>query len=255
MKTRKYLAPIYGVKGLKSDIKIDKNIVLRNINLLAEEYKLFEEHGLTANYYVVLEIDYKYDENDSSEPMPAMSLNIINKIDAALVVYGEGTVGIAAIIPTSKNDGLPYILSRTKPNYKEYLNKEITEDFVVYYKKFIKAYNMRPIAFDWYRRSQDRFANNDRTIDSCTALESIFVPKGERSKKQFILNGMKIMGFEKIDVDRIDSLIEYRNAILHADREKQLQLLSGAKYTHSWFEDTFNLMRKILYSYVEKPWN
>lgn len=256
MRTKKYLAPIYGLKtGLKSSIKIDKNIILRNIDLLSKEYKLFEENGLRASYNMVLEINYQFDENDPSEPMPAMSINVINKIDAALLVYGEGVVGVAAIIPASKNEGLPYIISHAKPNYREYLDKEIDEEFVIYYKKFLKAYNMRPIAFDWHRRSQDRFANNDRTIDSCTVLESIFVPKGERSKKSFILSGMKIMGFEKEDVDKIDSLIEYRNAIIHADREKQLRLLSGSKYTFSWFEDTFKLMRKILYNYVEKPWS
>lgn len=114
---------------------------------------------------------------------------------------------------------------------------------------------MRPLAFDTFRRSQDRFANNDKTIDSCTVLESIFVPKGERSKKPFVLNGMKIMSFNSDEIQRIDDLIELRNEIIHADREKILKLHGSVKYTFTWFEETFKLVRQILYRYVEKPWN
>lgn len=114
---------------------------------------------------------------------------------------------------------------------------------------------MRPVAFDVYRRSCDRFSNNDRTIDSCTILESLFVPPSERSKKSFILNGLNILKFSTKEIKAIDDLIEYRNAIIHADRNRQLKLLSGSKYTHRWFESVFKLIRKILYDYVESPWN
>lgn len=61
--------------------------------------------------------------------------------------------------------------------------------------------------------------------------------------------------FDTNEIKTIDDLIEYRNAIIHADRKRQLKLLSGSKYTHKWFENTFRLIRRVLYKYVESPWN
>jgi hypothetical protein len=106
-----------------------------------------------------------------------------------------------------------------------------------------------------YRRSCDRFSNNDRAIDNCTILESLFVPINERSKKSFILNGLNILKFSTNEIKAIDDLIEYRNAIIHADRKRQLKLLSESKYTFDWFEDVLKLIRRILYKYAENPWN
>lgn len=252
-----FLAPIYGLKkSPKQPVKLDKNLLIRSVDLFADEHKLFESFGLRASYDAVLEVDYEYDSNNTSEPFPNLFINLINKVDASLVVYGQGTVGIAAVFPATK-DSLPGggILSSAHPHYDEKLDKEIDCEFAEYYKKFAKAYDMRPLAFDTFRRSQNRFANNDRTIDSCTVLESIFVPKDERGKKLFILSGMKIMGFASDEVQGIDDLIELRNAVIHADREKILKLHGGTKYTFAWFEEAFELVRQILYRYIEKPWN
>jgi hypothetical protein len=253
-KREKYIAPIYGLKsGLRENLQLDKNLLLRNVDLLAKEYVRLKELGIKATCEVLLEINYQYDPNDSSEPYPGISLNILNMFDASLTVCGNGLVGVAAVFSVSRDSG--FILSSASPRYEEFLDKDIDFNFVLYYKNFVKAYNMRPLAFDIFRRSQDRFANNDKTIDSCTVLESIFVPEGEKGKKSFILSGMKIMGFETNEINRIDNLVEYRNAIIHADREKILKLIGGATYTHVWFEETFKLIRQILYRYVEKPWN
>lgn len=256
-KKQLFLAPIYGFKkGIKEQIKLNPYLLLRNIDLFKEEHKLFEGYGVKASCDAVLEVDYQYDLNDPSEPYPGISLNVINMFDSALLVYGNsnGGVGVAGIFPASKGSG-GIVLHSSKVSYEDGLDKEIDEDFNSYYGKFEKAYKMRPLAFDIHRRSHGRFANNDRTIDSCTVLESLFIPKGERSKKSFILNGMKIMGFDTNDIILIDDLVEYRNAIIHADRDKQLKLLSGAKYTHKWFEETFVLIRKVLFKYVESPWS
>lgn len=253
---QKFIVPIYGLrKSLTKNIKLGKNLLLRNINLL-EENDWFKEYGLNGDYKVILEVDYEYDPKDPDEPVPAVFLNIINLFDASLVVFGDGRVGVAAIIPDPKTEGYPggQILFSGKIRYKETLKKEIDEDFKRYYEKFLRAYESRPVAFDVFRRSQERFANNDRTIDSCIVLESIFVPLGSRLKKPFILNGMKIMGFNPDEVASIDDLIEYRNALIHADRKKQLKLLSGTKYTHKWFENVFSLVRRILKKYVGNPW-
>lgn len=256
-KKQKFLAPIYGLRrGLRKNIKLNGSLLLRNIDLFKKEYEFFEKHVLKANYNAVLEIDYQYNPDDASEPYPGISLNIVNKFDSAWLVYGNGTVGVAGIFPASKTSEFGgIILYSSKTSYEETLDKEIDDNFVLYYKNFIKAYNMCPLAFDVYRRSRDRFTNNDKTIDNCTILESIFVPSGERSKKSFILNGLNILGFSKKDIDVVDDLIEYRNAIIHADMAKQHKLLSGSKYTHKWFENAFKLIRKILYRYAENPWN
>lgn len=253
-KKEKFIAPIYGLKsGLKQSIQLDKNLLLRNIDLFKKEHDKLKKFGISTSCNVFLEIDYEYHPNDPSEPHPGIELNILNKFDAALTVYGKGKVGVAAVFSATRDSC--YILSSTQPRYEECLDKDIDKSFTLYYKNFSKAYDMRPMAFDIFRRSQDRFTDNDRTVDSCTILESIFVPKGERSKKSFIINGMKIMGFGQYEVDRTDNLVEYRNAIIHADRDKILKLLVGAKYTHSWFEDTFELVREILFKFVENPWN
>ena len=258
MKKQKFLAPIYGLKkSPRKSIKLDKNILIRAIDLFAEEHKYFKSFGLKGSYDAVLEVNYEYDSNNPSEPFPGLFINLINKFDASLVVYGDGIVGVAGVIPATK-DSIPgggILSSSARPQYEEKLDKEIDEDFATYYKNFVKAYDMRPAAFDVYRRSCERFSNNDRAIDSCTILESLFVPPNERSKKSFILYGLNILRFNTDEIKSIDDLIEYRNAIIHADRKKQLKLLSGSKYTHKWFEDTFKLIRRILYKYVESPWS
>ena len=256
MKTVKFLVPVYGVKPLKGDpIQLDDGVLLRGVKLLENEHEIFKKHNMRTGYDIVLEVDYSFDEDDPSEPLPGISIRLLNMIDAALVVYGEGRAGLAAILPADDSGYMGFILSQYKPQYSEYLDKEIDSGFVTYFTNFKKAYDMRPMAFDIFRRSQERFSKNDKTIDSCTALESILVPKGERSKKSFIINGLKIMGYEKEQIEHIEKLVDYRNAIIHADREKLLSLLTGATYTSSWFEDTFKLVREILFKYVEKPWD
>lgn len=257
-KKQKFLAPVYGLKrGPKQSIKLDKGILIRSVDIFAEEQKHFEKFGLKGSYDGVLEVDYEYDSDNPSEPFPGLFINLINKIDASLVIYGDGVVGVAGVVPAPKEEfsGGGILSSSAKPQYEEKLDKEIDDNFAVYYKEFVKAYDMRPVAFDVYRRSCERFANNDRTIDSCIILESLFVPLNERSKKSFILYGLNILKFSDGEIKAVDDLIEYRNAIIHADRKKQLKLLSGSKYTYKWFEDTFKIIRRILYKYVESPWN
>ena len=68
-----------------------------------------------------------------------------------------------------------------------------------------------------------------RTIDSCTVLESILVPKGEKSKK-FDYWWFKIMGFKKDKVVQIQKLVDYRNAIF-MQIGKNLRLTSRRLYS------------------------
>lgn len=256
MKNVKFLVPVYGIKRVNAEaLQLEATVMLRGVKILENEHKIFSDLGLRPNFNAVLEIDYSFDEEDSSEPYPGISIRLLNMIDASFVVYDEGRAGLAAIIPAEDSGHVPLTLSSANPQYAEYLEHNIKEEFVTYYNKFKVAYNMRPMAFDMFRRSQERFNNNDRTIDSCTVLESILVPKGERSKRSFIVNGLKIMGYGEDEADRIGKLVEYRNAIIHADREKLNSLYRGTLYTLGWFEETFKLVRKILYRYVEKPWD
>ena len=252
-----FLAPIYGLRNsLKSNVKIDKTLLIRNASILEREDKLFASYDLKEDYKAVLEINYCFDSQDPSEPFPNLFLNTINKFDSSLVVYGDGKVGIAAVFPKDRETNFSGggVLFSSKVQYEEQLDKQIDSKFKTFYKQFSKAYEMRPVAFDDFRRSQDRFANNDKAIDSCTVLESIFVPRGERSKCPYILNGLKIMGFDNKEVALINDLIEYRNSIIHADRERQLKLITERKYTHQKFEETFKLIRLILFRFVKAPW-
>lgn len=256
-KREKYLAPIFGLKNSpKAKIVLDKVVSIRDLDLFNREDKLFYSWGVRVSCDAVAEIEYEYNLADPTEPFPGLFLKIINKLDAGLVVYGDGKVGVAAVFPAKKDEirggG---ILASSNPQYEEKMDRELDENFATWYRKFVKAYDIRPLAFDIFRRSQERYANNDKTIDSCTVLESIFVPKGERNKKTYILNGMKIMAFNQEEVNYIEGLVEYRNAIIHADRDKILKLLGGKKYTYIWFEDAFKLVRKILYQYSENPWD
>ncbi len=257
-KTQKFLVPIYGLRNsLRHKIKLDTGLSLRNINLLEKEHEFFRKYGLEGDYKVILEIDYKYNSKDPNEPLPGISFNIVNRFDSSLVVFGDGKVGVAAIIPSPKKEEFPggAILHSSKTHYGESLKKDIDDKFKTYYEKFTKAYEMRPVAFDTFRRSQDRFANNDKTIDSCIVLESLFVPKGERAKAPFILVGLKIMNFDSEEVILIRDLIDYRNSIIHADRKKQLRLIQERKFTSGKFEKTFKLVRTILYRFVQSPWS
>ncbi len=256
MKQVHYIVPIYGLRSLKGNIKLDKTTVLRNVDIFNKEDEFLTNAGLPNSYNVVLDIKYKFNETNPEEPIPGLNIKILNKIDACLILFEKCDAGLAAIL---QKQGLKYtckyILSTKKPILHEYLKIKSEKDFVDYFKKFQEAYSKRPLAFDIFRKSSVRFTNNDKAIDSCTILESIFVPNGERAKKQFIINGMKIMGFEETYVQAINDLIDYRNAIIHADQVKTLKLLSGPKYTYVWFENTFEVVRKVLLGYVDKPWD
>src|SRR3989338_5408623 len=127
-KRQKFLAPIYGLKkSPRQSIKLDKNILIRAVDLFAEEHKLFESFGLRGNYDGVLEVNYEYNSNNPNEPFPGIFINLINKFDASLVIYGNGIVGVTGVFPASKEDfsGGGILSSSASPHYEERLDKEI----------------------------------------------------------------------------------------------------------------------------------
>jgi hypothetical protein len=253
-----FLAPIYGLKSLNKSVTLGEGLTLRNIRYDNSDTDLLNKANLHEGYSTLLEIDYEYDSQNPSEPYPNIQLNVTDIFEAALRLLGKGVAGVAAILPTNTSSFAGITLSNTKSRWDDYLvikESDITT-LPDYYKKFKKAYNIRPVAFDVYSKSRNRYANNDKTIDNCTALESIFVPKGEKTaKRPFILLGVKIMGFGEDEREKIRDLIAYRNTIIHADRDEQLKMLQGPKYTSKWFEETFELVREILLKYVETPWD
>ncbi len=98
MKTVKYIVPIYGIKPLKdSPLQLQENVILRSVKLLENEHEIFKKHNMRTGYEAVLEVDYTFDENDPSELLPGISINLLNMIDASFVIYGEGKTGLAAI--------------------------------------------------------------------------------------------------------------------------------------------------------------
>jgi len=113
-KKQKFLAPIYGLKkSLTREIKLDKYLLIRQIDLFKKEYKLFEQYGVRASCDAVLEVDYHYDTDNPSEPYPGISLNVVNRFESALLVYGDndGGVGIAGIFSaTGKDLGVTLLL-------------------------------------------------------------------------------------------------------------------------------------------------
>lgn len=247
----KVILPIYGLsKNLSEKASLSRGLLIRPIDLLKNEHGSFKKYGIHNYSNTLIEINYEYDEDDPNEPYPAVEINFVQKIESALRVYGFGSVGIAAIIFGSSFNTI--IRSTHNPLWHDNL-KEQLNDFPEFFNKYQKAYNLRPMAFQSYSRSRERVANNDKTVDCCTTLESLFVPRDEWKKSPFILQGLSIMGFEEKERRAVDDLIKYRNSIIHADSRKILNLLGGPKYTLSWFEETFELVRKVLIKFIEKP--
>lgn len=121
-KKQKFLAPIYGLKkSPRESIKLDKNILIRAVDLFANEHKNFESFGLKGSYDGVLEVNYEYDSDNPSEPFPGLFINLINKFDASLVVYGDGVVGVAGVIPAPKEEfsGEVFYRHQQNPNMKK----------------------------------------------------------------------------------------------------------------------------------------
>src|SRR3989344_2885249 len=139
-KKQKFLAPIYGLKNSPGQsIKLDKSILIRSVDIFAEEQKHFEKFGLKGSYDGVLEVNYEYDSDNPSEPFPGLFINLINRLDASLVVYGDGVVGVAGVAPAPKEEfsGGGILSSSARPRYEEKLDKEIDENFASYNKKFV----------------------------------------------------------------------------------------------------------------------
>jgi len=256
-KTIRILAPIYGLDSIYGrTIVIKQNITIRCVNYEAKEDDLLKSCGLDLKNYTVLDIKYKYKQDNIHEPYPAIQ-SLLNRIESALRTYHPGIVGFAGIISQPKVSPFPICIEKTTPSgpnqYKIDINKLI--GFPDFYKKFCTAYSKKPIAFHRFNKSCDRApvtkVSEDKIIDYCICLENLFVPSNSRNNSSFVSQGLVILRFSSKDIEMIKTLFEYRNSIVHADFAKQRRV--HVHHTH-YYEEIEEIMRKVLLVYIEKPW-
>jgi hypothetical protein len=258
--TLRAICPIYGLGWISTNLQIQENAVLRFIDLEKESKELSAVGLRSISYKCVLEIACDYDPKDhSTDPWLNLQSVALN-IEAALRIYHEGKIGVAAVIYYRNNQRQSaMILDGFIPNGQEdyQIDKAKLEQFTAFFTEFEIAYREKPVALQYFSRAQQRFNKNDKSIDLCTALESLFVPTDSRgAKKVFLTQGVKILGFSPAETQMINDLYEFRNTIIHGDHNQRAAIYSKQKgnYTFSWFEDCERLVRSILQKYINQPW-
>lgn len=259
-KTIKIIAPIYGLNYISRNIAIDSNITIRCV-IEDGENDLLKSSGFNwIKYKNVLDIQYKYKQNNTNEPYPAIQF-LLNRIELALRVFNPGIIGFAGIISQPKVSPFPVCIEKTTPSgpnqYKINTNKLI--EFPDFYKKFETAYSKKPIAFNRFSQACCRApitkVSEDKIIDYCVCLENLFVPLNSREKSRFVLQGFTILRFPSKNIEKIKTLLEYRNSIVHADFNKQCKISSKDHVHHEhYYEEIEEIIREVLRFYVEKPW-
>jgi len=261
-KTLTAICPIYGLGWIASDLRLGKNVILRFVdNFEKKEGDGFAAIGIRSiSYRCLLEITQEYDPNDYNNDPWLDIQSIALSIEAALRIYHEGKIGVAAIVyyENSKQQSAR-ILDGFIPNGQEdyQIDKTKLEAFPTFFKDFEIVYKEKPVALQYFSRAQQRFNKNDKSIDLCTALESLFVPADSRgAKKVFLTQGVKILGFSSVETQMISDLYDFRNTIIHGDHKQRAAIYTKKKsnYTTSWFEDCENLVMVILQKYVSQPW-
>jgi len=261
IKTLRAICPIYGLGWIVSGLKLNENTTLRFVDELNNESKIIAEIGLRSiSYKCLLEITQEYDSKDySNDPWLDIQSTALT-IEAALRIYHEGKIGVAAIIYYENGQQQSSrILDGFIPNSQEdyQIDKVKLETFPIFFGHFETAYKEKPVALQYFSRAQQRFNKNDKSIDLCTALESLFVPVNSRgAKKVFLTQGVKILGFSSAEVQMISDLYDFRNTIIHGDHNQRIAIYAKKRsnYTTAWFEDCEKLIRSVLQQYVSRPW-
>lgn len=260
-KTLRALCPIYGLTSwIISNVKLGSNIVLRDVDMETESKEIADVGLRSIGYRCLLEITQEYDPSDYSDDPWVKIQDIALSVEAALRIYHEGKIGVAAVIYYQDNQyQSAYIMNSSVPNGQEdyKIDKAALAQFPSFFSNFEAAYKQKPVALQYFSRAQQRFNKNDISIDLCTSLESIFVPANSRgAKKVFLTQGVKILGFSGDEAQMISDLYEFRNTVIHGDHAQRVAIYAKKKgnYTMSWFETCENLVRAILQKYVEKPW-
>lgn len=258
-KVLRALCPIYGLGWIATDIQVGQNATLRFVDMEVESSEIAEVGLRSISYRCLLEITQEYDPKDTSDPWFDIESTAI-AIEAALRTYHEGKIGVAAIIYYQGDQRQSArILDSSIPNGQEdyKIDKAKLEALPIFFADFETAYKAKPVALQYFSRAQRRFSKNDKSIDFCTALESLFVPANSRgAKKVFLIQGVTILGFSAAEVQMIGDLYEFRNTVIHGDHNQRTAIYARRRgnYTTVWFEDCENLIRAILQKYVSKPW-
>ena len=258
MKKVKVLLALYGALRLKNNLKLDDKVLVRSIGTLNNEENLFKFvnwriYGrATCPYDWVIEFDYKYDENDASEPYPKLLINN-GYIECSRRLFYKHDVGFAALA-IDVNNPKNYLISSKMPSNIIFEAFDGSIEFSDFWEKYTSAYQKKPAAYEYFSQALN-YPNGIKSILFCSSLESLFVPDDEKSKKRdFVIQGAKILGFSNKEQDYLKDLFEYRNAYIHADKKKQLSLLSGPKFTLKWYEECEEVIRKALFNHVYKSW-
>lgn len=226
-KTIKIIAPIYGLGYVSKNIAITPDITIRCIDEESENDLLKSSGFNWIKYKTVLDIQYKYKQNNIDEPYPAIQF-LLNKIEAALRIFNPGIIGFAGIISQSKISPFPICIEKTIPSGENRYKIDITKlnKFPNFYKKFSIAYSKKHIALNRFSKSCSAApvtkVSEDKIIDYCICLENLFVPLNSREKSCFVRQGLVILKFSQKDIEKIDILFQYKNSIIHADFAKQI---------------------------------
>lgn len=254
----KVLIALYGALGLKGSVKLNKNASIRGIKLIGEDdffkFTNWNTKGrATCPYNWIIDLDYEYNANNSSPPYPQQIFIENQHIDYALGLYFQNSVGLAAIIvnPQAPKN---YIVSDKIGGSLSVNVFDKNISFEEFWKKYIPAYNKKPAVYEYFSRALE-YPNNIKSILFCSSLESLFVPEDEKNKKRdFVLQGLTILGFDKTEQAYISELFTFRNAYIHANKKKQFELNLGSKFLSPWWEKCEKIMRKILFRHIELSW-
>ncbi|MCD6220581.1 hypothetical protein J7K25_00245 [bacterium] len=253
---------VYGEFLEERPVILNKNMRLRRLNFGKQEDKLIKEkiYLPSIKYNYILEFSYNYDSQDLNEPYPSI-LSVVSKVEIALRVFKKGKIGIAGIISNSEVSPFPVVLDASMPvgENRYFVNqedlKEFNEEFPRFYSCLDFAYQKKIVAFTWFNKSyQENDGSIDKIIDYTICLENLFVPLNSREKKNYILKGMEILGFKKFEIEKIKILYECRNAIVHADLEKYMNLKKKYLITSTHFKSWEDIIRKVLQIYIKNPW-
>lgn len=260
LKTLRAICPLYGPSWVVSDIQLGNGVVLRDVEFDGESKELTAVGLRSISYRCLLEITQDYDPKDPNDDPWFNIQSTALSIEAALRIYHEGKVGVAAILYyQDDNRQSARILDSFIPNGQEdyKLNKTELEAFPAYFTNFEAAYIEKPVALQYFSRAQQRFSKNDKSIDLCTSLESLFVPANSRgAKKIFLTQGATILGFSPVEVQMVSDLYDFRNTVIHGDHNQRAAIYAKKRsnYTTTWFEECENLIRSILQKYISNPW-
>jgi len=171
-----------------------------------------------------------------------------NYIEYGLRLFYKHDVGFAALVVGIDNPK-KYLISNRMPSSVAFEEFDNNIEFSDFWEKYIYAYQKKPAAYEYFSQALN-YPNSIKSILFCSLLESLFVPEDERSKKRdFVLQGARILGFSKQE-NYLNDLFEYRNAYVHADKKKQLSLLSSPKYLSKWWEECEEVIRKVLFKHI-----